>query len=141
MGLKRSDRFGHDTLTQHCCYGSNPNRTSLAEIASRYTNLNRRYIYLIAPTPYLSPDSNTMRSVWKGPFFVPFPAVKAGEPVKTMARASTILPSHVGRKFLVHNGKDYIPVLVTEQMVNRKLGEFAFTRKSFSFKKKDDKRR
>ncbi|KAI9326384.1 hypothetical protein BDR26DRAFT_877365 [Obelidium mucronatum] len=46
-----------------------------------------------------------------------------------MARASTILPSHIGRRFLVHNGKDYLPVLVTEQMVNRKLGEFAPTKK------------
>ncbi|KAI9094379.1 hypothetical protein DFS34DRAFT_643408 [Phlyctochytrium arcticum] len=81
-----------------------------------------------------------MRSVWKGPFFVPLPPAKAGEAIQTRARASTILPSHVGRKFLVHNGKDYLPVLVTEQMVNHKLGEFAFTRKAFTYKKSDKKR-
>ncbi|KAI9008286.1 mitochondrial ribosomal small subunit component [Gaertneriomyces sp. JEL0708] len=81
------------------------------------------------------------RPKWKGPFFVPLPLSKTNEPVKTQARASTILPMHVGRKFLVHNGKDYIPVLVTEQMVNHKLGEFAFTRKPFSYKKKDDRKR
>lgn len=75
------------------------------------------------------------RSLWKGPFFVPMPATK--EPVKTMARASTILPSQVGMTFEVHNGKKYVPVHVTELMVNRKLGEFVPTRKPFHFKKKD----
>ncbi|KAJ3284744.1 mitochondrial ribosomal small subunit component [Borealophlyctis nickersoniae] len=77
------------------------------------------------------------RSAWKGPFFVPFPPAKPGEAIRTMARACTILPTHVGRKFEVHNGKDYIPVFVTEQMVGHKLGEFAWTRKAFSYKKKD----
>ncbi|KAL2914541.1 mitochondrial ribosomal small subunit component [Polyrhizophydium stewartii] len=77
------------------------------------------------------------RAVWKGPFFVPLPKAAPGEAIRTMARASTILPSHVGKKFLVHNGKSFLPVFVTEQMVNKKLGEFAPTRKPFSFKKKD----
>ncbi|KAI9205818.1 uncharacterized protein BJ171DRAFT_499804 [Polychytrium aggregatum] len=77
------------------------------------------------------------RSVWKGPFFVKFPQVAAGEAIKTSARACTILPSYVGRKFLVHNGKEHIPVLVTEQMVNHKLGEFAATRKPFSYRKEE----
>ncbi len=80
------------------------------------------------------------RSVWKGPFFTPFPPPNPqapNEPIKTMARSSTILPSHVGRKFLVHNGMKYVPVYVTELMVNSKLGEFAHTRKPFSYKKKD----
>jgi ribosomal protein S19 len=77
------------------------------------------------------------RSLWKGPFFVPLPK---GESVKTMARSSTILPSHVGRKFEVHNGQKYIPVLVTELMVNKKLGEFAPTRKPFTYKKKEIKK-
>jgi ribosomal protein S19 len=77
------------------------------------------------------------RSLWKGPFFVPFPKE---DNIKTMARSSTILPSHVGRRFHVHNGQKYIPVLITELMVNKKLGEFAHTRKPFSFKKKDMKK-
>ncbi|KAI8840863.1 hypothetical protein BJ741DRAFT_596843 [Chytriomyces cf. hyalinus JEL632] len=81
------------------------------------------------------------RSVWKGPFFVPLPAAVDGSAVETMARSSTILPNHVGRKFLVHNGKEYLPVLVSEQMVNHKLGEFAPTRKPFTFKKSDKKGR
>ncbi|KAI8915026.1 hypothetical protein DFJ77DRAFT_464367 [Powellomyces hirtus] len=82
-----------------------------------------------------------VRAKWKGPFLVPLPRPAAGEPVRTQARASTILASQINKKFLVHNGKDYVPVFVTEQMVGRKLGEFAFTRKEFSFRKKDDKKR
>ena len=79
------------------------------------------------------------RAVWKGPHFVPLPPTPKTEPIKTMARSSTILPSHVGRKFQVHNGKSYINVFVTELMVNHKLGEFAPTRKPFHFKKRDSK--
>ncbi|KAJ3287699.1 ribosomal protein S19/S15 [Rhizoclosmatium globosum] len=90
----------------------------------------------------MRPTTVCLRSVWKGPFFVPLPAApKDGSAVETMARASTILPSHVGRKFMVHNGKDFLPVLVSEQMVNHKLGEFAPTRKPFTFKKSDKKLR
>ncbi|KAJ3195853.1 mitochondrial ribosomal small subunit component [Irineochytrium annulatum] len=80
------------------------------------------------------------RALWKPPFFIPLPLPnKAGDAVRTMARNSTILPAQVGRKLLVHNGKDYLPVMVTEQMVNHKLGEFAPTRKPFTYKKGDKK--
>ena len=48
--------------------------------------------------------------------------------VKTWSRASTILPEFVGHTFAVHNGKKFIPVYVTENMVGHKLGEFAPTR-------------
>ena len=48
---------------------------------------------------------------------------------KTYSRRSTIFPSFVGHTFAVHNGKDFIPVYVTEEMVGHKLGEFAATRK------------
>ena len=51
------------------------------------------------------------------------------EVVKTWSRRSTIFPSFVGHTFAVHNGKEYIPVYVTEDMVDHKLGEFALTRK------------
>ena len=51
------------------------------------------------------------------------------KPVKTWSRASTIYPDFVGFTFAVHNGKDFIPVFVTEDMVGHKLGEFALTRK------------
>ena len=49
--------------------------------------------------------------------------------IKTWARASTITPQMVGFNFAVHNGKDFIPVFVVENMVGHKLGEFALTRK------------
>ncbi len=50
------------------------------------------------------------------------------EPIKTWARACTIVPEFVGMTFMVHNGKAHIKVFVTEDMVGHKLGEFAPTR-------------
>ncbi|ATY61345.1 mitochondrial ribosomal protein S19 [Cordyceps militaris CM01] len=82
------------------------------------------------------------RSVWKGPNLVPLPIVwpkKAGDkvpPVRTQARSATILPNFVGLKFEIHNGKDYLPLLITEDMVGHKLGEFAPTRKPNIYGKK-----
>ncbi len=49
--------------------------------------------------------------------------------IKTWSRRSTIFPDFVGHTFAVHNGKDFIPVYVTEDMVGHKLGEFSQTRK------------
>lgn len=49
--------------------------------------------------------------------------------IKTWARASTITPEMIGFTFGVHNGKDHIPVFITEDMVGHKLGEFSLTRK------------
>ncbi|KAA6406773.1 MAG: ribosomal S19 S15 [Lasallia pustulata] len=79
------------------------------------------------------------RSVWKGPHIVPLPIMRPvpGQrtpPVKTMARAATILPNFVGLRFQVHNGKVYNDVTITEDMVGHKLGEFSPTRKKFSYK-------
>jgi len=76
------------------------------------------------------------RSLWKGPFVDGYllkkaEAARAGgrnAPVKTWSRRSTILPQFVGLIFQVHNGNKFIPVLVTEEMVGHKLGEFAPTR-------------
>lgn len=51
------------------------------------------------------------------------------EVIKTWSRRSTIFPAFIGHTFAVHNGKDFIPVYVTEDMVGHKLGEFALTRK------------
>ncbi|KXL45172.1 MAG: hypothetical protein FE78DRAFT_31969 [Acidomyces sp. 'richmondensis'] len=84
------------------------------------------------------------RSVWKGPHIVPLPIVrpKPGErapPIKTQARSATILPNFVGLIFQVHNGKTYHDVRITEQMVGHKLGEFAPTRKKFSYKQTKNK--
>ena len=49
--------------------------------------------------------------------------------IKAWSRRSTIFPEFVGHTFAVHNGKEFIPVYVTEEMVGHKLGEFALTRK------------
>ncbi|RDB18208.1 37S ribosomal protein S19, mitochondrial [Hypsizygus marmoreus] len=78
------------------------------------------------------------RSAWKGPYFVAFPnlreAITNHLSIKTQARSCTILPNFVGVRFMVHNGKDYLPVLVTQDMVGHKLGEFAHTKKRFNYK-------
>jgi small subunit ribosomal protein S19 len=50
------------------------------------------------------------------------------KPIKTWARACTIPPEFVGHTFSVHNGRKFLPIYVTEQMVGHRLGEFAFTR-------------
>jgi small subunit ribosomal protein S19 len=76
------------------------------------------------------------RSLKKGPYvdFKVYRKVQlqqeAGskEPIKTWARACTIVPEFVGVNFLVHNGKLFMKVFVTEDMVGHKLGEFAPTR-------------
>ena len=76
------------------------------------------------------------RSVWKGPFIDGYllkkvDSVRASgrnEIIKTWSRRSTILPQFVGVTFGVHNGHKFLPVLVTENMIGHKLGEFAPTR-------------
>ena len=50
------------------------------------------------------------------------------EPIKTWARACTVVPEFIGHTFMVHNGKTHVKVYVTEDMVGHKLGEFAITR-------------
>ena len=55
-------------------------------------------------------------------------AAKSNKPIKTWSRRSTITPTMVGLNFLVHNGRDFIPVYVTENHVGYKLGEFSPTR-------------
>ncbi|MBU2573989.1 MAG: 30S ribosomal protein S19 [Elusimicrobia bacterium] len=50
------------------------------------------------------------------------------KPVKTWSRACTIIPEFVGHTFMVHNGRKFLPVYVSEQMIGHKLGEFSFTR-------------
>ena len=76
------------------------------------------------------------RSVKKGPFIDLHLAKKVRvavesnnrRPIKTWSRRSTVLPDFVGLTIAVHNGKQHIPVYVTENMVGHKLGEFALTR-------------
>ena len=76
------------------------------------------------------------RSVWKGPFVHPsllkkIDKLKGGsnkKPIKTWSRNSTIIPDFVGHSFMIHNGKSFIPITISEEMVGHKLGEFAPTR-------------
>ena len=87
------------------------------------------------------------RSVWKGPYFdvTLFKKVKKSKeessksPIKTWSRRSTIIPDFVGVTISVYNGKSFIPVYVTEDMVGHKLGEFAPTRTFFGHTPADKK--
>ena len=76
------------------------------------------------------------RSVWKGPF-VEESLIKKVEklkndpvkkPIKTWSRKSTIIPDFIGLSFLIYNGKKFIPLTVSEDMVGHKFGEFSPTR-------------
>ena len=62
------------------------------------------------------------------------------EVIKTWSRRSTIFPEFIGHTFGVHNGKEFIPVYVTEDMVGHKLGEFALTRKCGGHGENKDKK-
>lgn len=76
------------------------------------------------------------RSLKKGPFCDHHLLAKVDKaqasndkkPVKTWSRRSTILPEFIGLTIAVHNGRQHVPVFVTEHMVGHKLGEFALTR-------------
>lgn len=76
------------------------------------------------------------RSIKKGPFvdahlLKKIDAVRASNdkrPIKTWSRRSTVLPEFVGLTIAVHNGRQHVPVYVTENMVGHKLGEFSLTR-------------
>jgi small subunit ribosomal protein S19 len=76
------------------------------------------------------------RSVKKGPFIdhhllkkvEEAAATNSRKPIKTWSRRSTVLPEMVGLTMAIHNGRQHVPILVTENMVGHKLGEFAVTR-------------
>jgi len=76
------------------------------------------------------------RSVKKGPFIDIHLAAKVAKahaesskkPIKTWSRRSTILPDFIGLTIAIHNGKQHVPIMITENMVGHKLGEFAATR-------------
>jgi small subunit ribosomal protein S19 len=78
------------------------------------------------------------RSIKKGPFVEHYltkkiaAATKEGNPARrvitTYSRRSTVVPAMVGLTFAIHNGRKFVPVFITEQMVGHKLGEFSLTR-------------
>ena len=87
------------------------------------------------------------RAIWKGPF-VEESLIKKVEkqknqsdrkPIKTWSRKSTIIPDFVGISFLIYNGKKFIPITVSEDMVGHKFGEFSATRQFFGHTPADKK--
>ena len=87
------------------------------------------------------------RAVWKGPFVEESLIKKVDKqknetnkkPIKTWSRKSTIIPDFVGVSFLIYNGKKFIPITISEDMVGHKLGEFAPTRSFFGHTPADKK--
>ena len=87
------------------------------------------------------------RAIWKGPF-VEESLIKKVEkqqnqanrkPIKTWSRKSTIIPEFVGFSFLIYNGRKFIPLTISEDMVGHKLGEFVPTRTFFGHTPADKK--
>ena len=87
------------------------------------------------------------RSIWKGPFVEESLIKKADKlkneknrkPIKTWSRKSTIIPDFIGLSFLIYNGKKFISLTVSEDMVGHKFGEFAPTRQFFGHTPADKK--
>jgi len=82
------------------------------------------------------------RSKWKGPY-IDEKSLKLSEKSKKsktiISRNTSILPKFVDKTFDVYNGKKFVEIIVTEEMIGHKFGEFSSTRKQFSFKKKTKK--
>ena len=80
------------------------------------------------------------RAKWKGPYLdnslVNSLNKNDKTDVYTKSRKSTIIPGFVNKTICVHNGKNFLKIKITENMIGKKLGEFSPTRKKFSFKKK-----
>jgi ribosomal protein S19 len=83
------------------------------------------------------------RSSWKGPYIkktlLKDIITKNKKEITTFSRESEITPRFIGKFLKVHNGKIFILIKITEEMVGFKLGEFAPTRSKYSFKKKKNK--
>ena len=79
------------------------------------------------------------RAKWKGPYIKKSLLKSFSEnknKIYTTSRSSTIVPCLIGKNVYIHNGKSFLKIKITENMLGKKLGEFCPTRKSFSFKKK-----
>ena len=89
------------------------------------------------------------RSIKKGPFIARHllkilakkDASQKNQVIKTWSRSSTIIPAMIGYTIAVHNGREHIPVFISENMVGHKLGEFAITRSFRGHVKQDKKAR
>jgi small subunit ribosomal protein S19 len=85
------------------------------------------------------------RSKWKGPYINPEflknrSTEKEQQKTLVISRNSEIVPRFLGLTFNIHNGKNYVELVVTEDMITHKFGEFSFTRAKFAFKKKSKKK-
>jgi ribosomal protein S19 len=81
---------------------------------------------------------------WKGPYIqksllLNIFSQKNLKEIKTCSRKSIINPKFIGLNFLIYNGKNFLKLKITEEMIGHKLGEFSPTRKKFTFKKKKNK--
>lgn len=81
------------------------------------------------------------RSKWKGLFTNLDKNIKKKFNLTKASRNSQITPKLVGQTFKIHNGQSYSELLITQDMLNHKFGEFIFTRKKFQFKKKKKKKK
>nr|QIQ59666.1 ribosomal protein S19 [Trebouxia sp. A1-2] len=81
------------------------------------------------------------RSIWKGPFSELLHKKKANIPQKIWSRRSTILPKNIDDRFFIYNGKIFISVKISEDMVGHKFGEFAATRRKPIHKSSRKKRK
>jgi small subunit ribosomal protein S19 len=87
------------------------------------------------------------RSVKKGPFIYGHlmkkvnatQAASVKRPIKTWSRSSMVLPEMIGLTIAVHNGRDFVPIYITENMIGHKLGEFSITRTFRSHRAADKK--
>lgn len=84
------------------------------------------------------------RSKWKGPYVDPknlkkINLTKKQHKTLIITRNSEIIPTFLGLTFTIHNGKNYVKIIITEDMIGHKFGEFSMTRGKFSYKKKKKK--
>lgn len=79
------------------------------------------------------------RSKWKGPFLTTRALQDPAKKINIATRNSDIVPNFVGLSFNIHNGKTFTKLMVTNEMIGHKFGEFTPTRKKFIFKKKKKK--
>lgn len=81
------------------------------------------------------------RSKWKGPYINPddLKTLTENNYIYTVNRNTEIVPKFIGLNFKIYNGKGYLTLTPTHQMIGHKFGEFIFTRAAFSFKKKSKK--
>jgi len=124
VGMERYLTFGLNLCTH---VSDTYNRSPHCAVGSRAQTIHKHYYSFSARfAPFFTSPEPSLTCLVSNrlPIVRPAPGQKV-PPIKTMARAATILPNFVGLKFQVHNGKIYHDVTITEDMVGHKLGEFS----------------